>query len=682
MTDKVRSALEAFLKDERKKNRGEDIPFDMTEALRDTPVRLRKPRMLLAMLEAERPCTPEGDIFGFNRTVVHAPIYYDLKSGKKKRGGIGNITPNYSRILERGFDGLISDIDKALGSFSSYDDRSEFLLSMRELALAGCEFSDRYRDHARALGNERLAAALERIPRQGAESFYEVCLLIKIIIFVLRCGNCDHMTLGRFDQYAYPYYKKDIERGVSEEELFETLELFFISLNTDSDLYFGVQKGDNGQSMVLGGYNGEGESMYNELSFAALAASRELCLIDPKINMRVSSKTPDSIYELGTTLTKKGLGFPQYCNDDVAVPFLLSHGYEEKDALDYTVAACWEFIVPNCAFDVPNKFGFDFPAVVNRVIRNELTSCDSFEELMKRVRTEISYECDEIRMKRSPFVATGDLEEQYNFLSVFVDGCIEKGLDITRGGAKYNNYGCHGVGISGATDALAAVKRLVFDEKSVSPEELLSALDADFEGYTDLRNRLLDCPKLGCNDDDTNAVSCELMDSFATSLSGKPNHFFGGRWRAGTGSALEYIRLGKACGATADGRRAGEAYACSFSPSLNARVGGPLSVIQSFTKFDLKRIANGGPLTLELHDTVFRNEEGEKKVAQLVKAFILLGGHQLQLNAVNRERLLAAREPPERDPHLIVRVWGWSGYFAELDPEYQDHIIARTEFSV
>ena len=171
------------------------------------------------------------------------------------------------------------------------------------------------------------------------------------------------------------------------------------------------------------------------------------------------------------------------------------------------------------------------------------------------------------------------------------------------------------------------------------------------------------------------------MDAFCNSLKGRTNDR-GGIWRAGTGSAMEYLLSAAGVGALPDGKRAGQPYASSFSPSLTARIDGPLSAVQSFTKYDMKRIANGGPFTMELHDTVFRNEEGERKVAMLVKSFIDLGGHQMQLNAINRERLVDAQKHPEQYPNLIVRVWGWSGYFGELDVEYQNHIISRCEFTV
>jgi formate C-acetyltransferase len=171
------------------------------------------------------------------------------------------------------------------------------------------------------------------------------------------------------------------------------------------------------------------------------------------------------------------------------------------------------------------------------------------------------------------------------------------------------------------------------------------------------------------------------MEWFSDYLNRKPNNR-GGFWRSGTGSAMEYILSARKCPATADGRHAYEPYGSSFSPAITTKLDGPLSVIQSFTKFDMKRIINGGPLTLEIHNTAFRNPEGEKKVAQLVKTFIDLGGHQLQLNAINRDTLLDAQAHPEQYPNLIVRVWGWSGYFCELDQVYQDHVIARQEYGL
>ena len=186
---------------------------------------------------------------------------------------------------------------------------------------------------------------------------------------------------------------------------------------------------------------------------------------------------------------------------------------------------------------------------------------------------------------------------------------------------------------------------------------------------------------MGNNDDYVDDIAAVIMDVFTSNMNNRDNGR-GGIWRAGTGSAMEYVYKGRNCPATADGRKAGDAYASSFSPSLDVKANGLLSIIQSFTKYDMTNIINGGPLTVEIHDTVFRNDEGIKKTALLVKSFILLGGHQLQLNSINRERLFDAQKHPEKYPNLIVRVWGWSGYFNELDIEFQNHVIRRMEYTV
>ena len=682
MTENVKVTLDFLRSGEHKKTRGENPHPDLTgkASLKDPFSRVL---LFENRIKCETPNIFEHDIFGFNRRNKNLSFITD-DQGRAIKGGGGNNTPNYARVIGMGFEGVRDELERSREKLGA--EYSDFFDAMHRYIDSVYDISDRYRAEAERIGNSRLASALLKIPRQPADSFYEACLFFKIITYTLRFAHCVHMTLGRFDQYMYPYYKRDLERGISREEIFETLELFFIALNYDGDLYPGVQLGDNGQSMMLGGYDKDGNDMYNELSDLCMRASLELSLIDPKINLRVNKTTTDERYEFATKLTKQGLGFPQYCNDDIVIPFLLSFGYDEEDAYNYTVAACWEHIIPHCAADTPNKATMDFPSAVNRAIHAKLAECESFDELLDAAKLEIAKACDDIVERCTPKYSNrpqgAPKNRMVNYLSMYIDGCIEKGLDYTEGGAKYNNFGSHGAGISSAADALAAVKQVVFEEKSVTPDTLLAARDAAFVGYSELRNKLLSCPKMGNNIDSVDNIACELMGAFCDNLNNRPSGYFNGVWRAGTGSAMEYILTAKKCPATADGRNAKQPYGCSFSPAITTRLDGPLSVIASFTKFDMKRIANGGPVTMELHDTVFRNEEGEKKIAQLVKAFVHMGGHQLQLNAINRDRLLDAKAHPENHPNLIVRVWGWSGYFCELDPEYQNHVISRTEFTV
>jgi formate C-acetyltransferase len=266
-----------------------------------------------------------------------------------------------------------------------------------------------------------------------------------------------------------------------------------------------------------------------------------------------------------------------------------------------------------------------------------------------------------------------------------MDGCLEGERDLSTG-LKYNNYGIHGAGSANAADALTAVKQFVFDDDSVAPGELVAALDANFTGYEPLRRKLQEGPKVGNNDDAVDGILVRLFDAFADACGRYGRTSRGGILRPGTGSAMYYIWLAQGhagmreplVSATADGRRQGEAFSANLAPSPKALVRGPISVLQSFGKINYRRICNGGPITMELSDTVFRDADTLRKTAMLVRAFAQLGGQQLQLNALNAATLLDAKARPEQHKNLIVRVWGWSGYFCELAPEYQDQIIART----
>ena len=652
MTDRVKALLNDLTGREYRNKRMQLERLDYTGLAEDQVGFLRR------LVALEKPLIYDNDSFGFNRYAA-----------QKVKALSGNVTPNYGRLLAQGFDGCVDKIKAAMAQTSD-PEKLRFGQGMLDSIEVSMGIVEQYRQAATG----KLKEAIGQVPRKGARSFYEALVSMKAMLYLLRLNFCNHVTLGRFDQYMYPYYLMSKDRGMTEEQALELIEEFFISINRDCDVLTGIQVGDNGQSMVLGGFDGEGKSMYNELSRLCITASLELKVIDPKINLRVGKNTPIEVYEFATRLTKAGLGFPQYCNDDVVVPGLMKLGYDREDALNYSVAACWEFIVPNCGADVPNHSHMDFPAVINRAIHNGLLECESFDALLGKVRKEIAEECDRMIRERNQ----KGLPVQF-FQSIFFDGCMESLTSMWQGGTKYHNFGAHGMGIATAADALAAVKKQVYEEKNIGKQELLDALNNNFEGTPQLRRLLLESPKMGNNDDYVDDLASFLMDAYSNNFNGRSNDQ-GGIWRAGTGSAMHYVTSARDCPATADGRLANTAYPCSLSPSMGVKTAGLLSVIQSFTKHDFTKIINGGPLTLELHHTVLRNDVGISKVARLVKRYIELGGHQLQLNTLNPEMLADARAHPENHPNLIVRVWGWSGYFVELDQEYQDHIISRTAY--
>lgn len=563
-------------------------------------------------------------------------------------GYMSNLCPDYERVIAKGLLACREEADPW----------------GKRVITAILSLADRYRQEALAQGRTELAQVLERVPRYGATGFYEALQFFRILHFSLWLEGNYHNTVGRFDQYMYTYLRSDLEKGIhTEETALALLEDFFLSFNKDSDLYPGVQQGDNGQSMVLGGLDPEGKQAFNLLSELCLKASEKLLLIDPKINLRVGRDTPLSVYELGSRLTKAGLGFPQYSNDDVVIEGLQKLGYAPEDARNYAVAACWEFIIPAVGADVANIGALSFPKVIDICLHEDLAACKSFEAFLEKVRQRIGEECDRL---------CSGIRNLWFVPSPF--------MEVMMGRPKYHNFGIHGTGVATAADSLAAIGKYIYEEKTIAPEQLLEAVDSDFQRGSELLPLLrYEAPKTGNNDPLPDGLLAQLLQMFAGALKGRKN-CMGGNYRAGTGSAMFYLWHAGELGASADGRRKGEAFGTNFSPSLFAKTGGPFSVVQSYTKPDFTEVINGGPLTLEFSAAMFRQEDSLKKLAALVKAYIDMGGHQLQLNTVDTETLKAARKNPDAYRQLVVRVWGWSAYFVELDEAYQNHVLQRQQY--
>ena len=616
--------------------------------------------------EGENAVILEGQAIVFIRTVppgadvVSAEEWAAIKKDHfvHELGYMSNVCPDYISVIKTGF----AEARKGAEAGS------------RRCIDALSRLAEKYRERALEAGRGDVAAVLARVPEMPAVSFREALQFFRILHYGLWLEGEYHNTVGRFDLFMSPFLRRDIERGaLSEDEAYALVRDFFMSFNIDSDMYPGIQQGDNGQSIMLGGVDSGGAPVRNTLTDMCLRASAELKLIDPKINLRVSSETPLEVFEAGTRLTAIGLGFPQYSNDDAVIDGLVALGYERADAANYTVAACWEFIIPGDGADVVNIAALSYPSAVDKALRKHLArcaDCADFDALLGFVDAEIAAECGRIAEK---------VRNLWFVPAPFMD-VLFGNTDISKG-AKYNNYGIHGTGISCAADSLAALKKHVFDQPRYTPEELLRALDNDFAGSAEMLNMLRHhSPKVGADDDEADRHLAWLASRFAAALRGKKNDR-GGGFRAGTGSAMYYLWHAAEIGASPDGRRANEPFGTNFSPGLNTKITDCVSVVNSFTKPDLRAVINGGPLTLEFHADIFNNSEGAKKVAQFVRYFIQRGGHQIQLNSVDRGMLLDAQKNPDKYRNLIVRIWGWSAYFTELDKEYQDHVIARNEYT-
>ncbi len=651
-------------------------------------------RLVRRQCEAEQVVIGPDEKIVFTRTVPGVPPVYSaedwrrLTDGKTlhELGPISNICADWELLLTQGLLGrrevASATRDHRLGDPTAL----EFLECAIETIDAVLALSDRYAVQADQMGRQDLVEVLETVPAHPARTFRQALQSLRFCQAVVWLGGNYHVGLGRFDQYMWPFLQYDLQTGrLTFLEAEELLAEFFISMNKDSDLYPGVQQGDNGQTLTLGGVKPDGSTAVNELTRMVLRVACDLELIDPKINLRISPQTDLDLLCLATQLTRKGLGFPQYSNDDVVIPGLVAHGYELEDARDYVTAACWEFIIPGRGMEIVNSGAVSFPAAADQAIRSGLADQAEFEDILIRTGTNIR-----LQVHALADVYARLLLPPAPYYSVFMRGCLEQGRDLSEG-LKYNNLGIHGACSANAADALAAVKQFVFDEHSLERSELLGALQANFAGHEPLRHKLDENgPKVGSNDDRADALLVRLFDDFALACEEYGHTPKGGIIRPGTGSAMYYIWLAKGHAgmreplveATADGRVNGEPFSANLAPAPGVPVRGPISTLQSFSKIDFQRVCNGGPITMELSDTVFRDAESIRKVATLVRMFAQLGCQQLQLNSLNVETLLEAKAHPEQHKNLIVRVWGWSGYFCELAPEYQDHIIARSLYQV
>ena len=700
MTERIKSLLErTFDKEQRKFRRDVDWKPLLERFIADGIDDEARARIgLVEMLKAETPAFMDGERLAFLRTVRGIPdLHSDAEMDARRAAGtafgekgvVFNLTADFGPTIRDGLDARLAEISTRIEQAKAANDAEGvgFLENAALSTRAVLDLSDRYRAAAEERGLSEIAATLAQVPHKGARSFHEALQALRILHYAMWCEGEYHCGLGRIDQYLLPYFEADIAAGrLTEETALEELEEFFIACNRDSDLYIGVQQGDNGQSVMLGGVTRDGRPAFNALSRLCLKACGELKLVDPKINLRVDRSTPLEVYKLGTELTAKGLGFPQYANDDVVIPALQRWGYELEDARDYSVAACWEFLVPGCGMDINNIDAVSFVGSLDAALRTMVGRSPRDRRGGQGAgRPTIVYEDVEAKFLAEIQRRADALVEKYRhveilpgpFVSVISMDCIANARDICKG-AKYNNFGIHGTGIAVAVDSLASVRELVFERKLVSLDELVHLLDTDSEGRPDILAAAKAAPKMGNADTRVDEIARRVIAFWGHVFDGRKNGR-GGVFRPGTGSAMYYIWHAREVPASADGRLRGEPLSANWAPALDVPVKGPVSVVRSFTEPDLGPVCNGGPLTIEIHDSAFAMPDGVEKVAHLVKFFIERGGHQLQINTINRETLLDAQAHPERHRHLIVRVWGWSGYFIELDKEYQDQIIKRVE---
>lgn len=640
--------------------------------------------------------------------------------------GDAHIAVDDRRILAEGLDAYV---DRVLAQLYHVDTarregikKKSFyeavLMALGALQAFILRFADLAADQQASLESEERRRELElieancrRIAHEPPNTFYEALQLTYFIQLVLQIESNGHsMSLGRMDQYLFPYYQADRAAGrITADFAMELLEntwvklLSFIKIRSWSHTRFSAGS-PLYQNVTVGGQHPDGSDAVNELSYLILNSVGETRLTQPNLSVRFHKNISDDFLEACLRVVRKGFGMPAFNNDEIVIPSFVALGVEPEDAYDYSAIGCIEV-------GVPGKWGYRttgkhflnfmrvFLAAMNRgrdVVSGEiffpgsgdLAQFDSFEQVMVAWKEQVAqYARAGIAIDAAIDVV---LEEEAPDIlcSTFVDDCIDRGKTIHEGGSKYDFVSGLQVGIANLGNSLAAIKKLVFDEGVVTGAELKQHLENDFEGPAGeaLRRRILnDVPKFGNDDDYVDELTrvgymayIEELDNFRTIRDGRGP--IGCRYFAGTSSISGNVPAGSIVPATPDGRKAWTPLAEGSSPSGGTDVNGPTAVFASIAKLPTDKITGGVLLNQKIAPAILDEPGNLKKLAAMLRGFFAgLKGWHVQYNVIDRQTLLDAQAHPEEHRDLVVRVAGYSAFFTVLSPDTQNDIIARTE---
>ena len=627
----------------------------------------------------------------------------------------GHILPDVEAWLRLGIGGLRAQVLAARVQPQVQDAARQLFYDAALIALqAAQEFVLRYadlatklaRDHSdpvRAQELERIAANCRWLAEHPARDFHEALQAVWFLFALLQIeSNASSFSPGRFDQYMLPYLEADLVAGKltqsAAQELLECLWLKFNEIvllrSSSSARYFaGFPIGFN---IALGGQRADGSDATNLLSFMCLRAQADLGMTQPNLSIRIHEHSPDDFLRAASFVVGKGSGMPQVFNDAVIIPGQIARGVTEEDARNYAVVGCVELSTPGKALGWSDASMFNLTRVLELTIfggKDPQTGAQigietpTLAEMTSIADLEAAYDAQLAHFV--PLMVKGcNVVDQIHaellpspFLSLVIQDCIARGLDVTAGGAHYNFSGVQGVQIANVADSLAAVEQAVFQEKWLSGQELLDALRTNYDGAEVLRQRLINrVPKYGNDDARVDRYAGKWGDRYAE-LVEQHATIRGGVYQPGFYTVSAHVPMGAHVGATPDGRHAGTPLADGgLSPTAGRDRRGATAVLQSVSKLDLKLASNGTLLNMKFLPSFFAGDQALDKFVLLLRGFCRLHIPHVQFNVVSAATLRAAQANPEEYRSLVVRVAGYSAYFTELDKELQNEIISRTEF--
>jgi len=621
------------------------------------------------------------------------------------------------KIYHKGMIDFKKDVQKSLRDLDFLEDpealkKQEELKAMEIAADASIRFAERYAEKAQNMAKkekdptrrnelEKIADVCSHVPANAPRDFWEALQYYWLIhlIVISEVNPWDSFNPGRLDQHLYPFYKEGLKKGtLTKEKTKELLELFWIKFNNQpAPPKVGVTAEESGTYndfalINAGGVKPDGSDGVNELSYLILDVVEEMRLIQPSSMVQISKKTPDSFLKKAVQVIRQGFGQPSVFNTDAIIQELLRQGKSIQDARNGGTSGCVEVGAFGKESYILTGY-FNLPKILEITLNN---GCDlrtkkkvgletgdpakfrSFDELMDAFKIQVNYFVD---MK---IWANNIIERLYAeylptpFLSMLISDCIQKGKDYSDGGARYNTNYVQGVGLGTITDSLAAIKHQVFDEKTIKMKDLNKVLQANFDGYENLRQVMLNkTPKYGNDDDYADDIMRAVFEIYYSAVDGRPNTK-GGCHRINLLPTTVHVYFGKVLGATPDGRKAGEAVSEGVSPVQGADRKGPTAVIKSVAKIDHVR-TGGTLLNQKFAPELLQDDEGMDKLGHLIRSYFKLDGHHIQFNVINADTLRDAQKHPEKYADLLVRVAGYSDYFVDLSTELQNEIIKRTE---
>ncbi len=631
-----------------------------------------------------------------NLTVKAFPILKYLKSAREQlkgdlfiipeSGGIAHFVPNYRDVIAQGTDGLRARVETVLQRPGlSQEQRDQLQANL--IVLDGLEvFAERYKSLAQELGRHDVVEVLSQIPRRPAANLRQALQMIWLFQMVIQIESLDQgVSLGRLDQILHPLYLREVSAGTFDGDAFRDLfcgfclklsEIIPLFSNRLTEMFAGLPIG---QAVTIGGIDGDGKDVANELTYLLLDVIDRFKTRQPNWHARLSTASDESYVARVFEVIGRGGGSPALYNDEVIMPSI-GKRFDAPDRLwDYSTIGCVELGLGGASCSSSDAALFNYAKILDNVLRRKKTAKNiaSMADLMDALEVELRARIAYLKENLDAIETSNRVNHPVPFTSLTVEGCVEQALDFTAGGARFNASGIQAVGLADLTNSLAAIESLVFERREISFGELAKACRKNFAGTPGLRAKLLGADKFGNDKAGVDAIADRLMALFDRVISENVNTR-GGRWMAGIYSLTCHRSMGRKTGALPSGRLAGAALADGIAPSDGTDCLGPTASLNSVARLNPDHTPNGVNLNLKFDANTIKGKAGAKLLQGLIGGYFKQGGMQVQINVLDPGVLLAAKENPAQHGNLLVRISGYSAYFVDLSPDLQDEIIART----